>query len=170
MCRRCLVLYPTVAATSIAAAIVLGDSVRSAVPAIWILLVPMVVEWTLEHAGRIEYSPRRQTVVSLAAGAGGGLALAIHAIDPFNLRATLPIAATAAACLTSALLCGPSPGTSIESVGTSDDPAPTGPSVRSSFDSLDADWLVRHHSDEAERTARLTALLTDTESAAASRK
>ncbi|MGB3412084.1 MAG: hypothetical protein WBA45_12905 [Microthrixaceae bacterium] len=143
-------LYPTVLATSVAAAVLLGDSVlgsssQSAVPAIWLLLVPMVIEWTLEHAGRVAYSPRRQMAVSFAAGIGGGLALAIHAFDPFNLRATLPVAATAAACLTSVLLSRPAKATSSASASTD----------------LDANWLVRHETEEAERTARLTALLGD---------
>lgn len=164
VCRRCLVLYPTVVATSILAVIVRGDSVRSAIPAIWMLLMPMVIEWTLEHSGRIEYSPRRQTVVSVAAGIGGGLALSIHAFDPFNLSATLPIAATATACLASALLSTTAPDPSAASLGVSDSSAPTSPQVGPSSGDLGTDWLARHENNEAERTARLTALLADMDS------
>lgn len=139
-CRRCLALYPTVVLTFILAATVPGARGPLAVAAVWLLLTPMVIEWVLEHASRIEYSPRRQVIVSTLAGIGGGIALSIHARDPFNRHAGVPVLAAGIACLGSAWLSATS-------------------GRRSETEPQDDGWLERHESVEAERLDRLTDLL-----------
>ncbi len=140
VCRRCLVLYPGVVLTALVAAALGPASPSSVVPAVYLLLAPMVVDWVLEHAGRITYSPRRQSFVSLAAGVGGGLALSIHMKDPFNLSATVPIVTVAIICLVSALV------NSVSSVSPASGPD-------------DDDWLARHEAAEARRLEELQRLL-----------
>lgn len=176
VCRRCLVLYPTVVGTAVIATLaamaasrpeplsplnpLASDTAASGrvdsltfllatVPLIWILLAPMVVEWTLEHAGRIEYSPARQVLLSVSAGIGGGLAFAVHIQDPFNLRATLPVAATVTACLLSTVL---TRRQRRQDVSRSDE-------TKQRVTSRDDSWLDRHEAEEAERLERLTELL-----------
>jgi hypothetical protein len=71
---------------------------------LWMLPLPTVAEWVLEHAGRIRYSPTRQTVGTVLAAPALGIALAAHARQPFTLVATVPVAVYAGICLVSAAL------------------------------------------------------------------
>lgn len=92
ICRRCVWVYPSV----VLAAAVLGVSgwkPGGATVALGIsaLLIAFLVDWTLEHLGRIDYSPLRQVAVSLPAGVAGGLALSVHLRSPFAPEATVPI-------------------------------------------------------------------------------
>ncbi|HTO00536.1 MAG TPA: hypothetical protein VL068_07660, partial [Microthrixaceae bacterium] len=77
--------------------------------------------------------------VSILAGIGGGMALAIHAQDPFSLRASLPILAAALTCFISALM-------------TTSEPNPDG----------EQGWVQNHENAEAARLERLTDLLATT--------
>jgi hypothetical protein len=74
VCRRCVLLYPLALAT--AALTLVTDST---VDHPWMLLVlplPAVIEWWLEHLGRVSYSPNRQLLVTapLAVALGRGFA------------------------------------------------------------------------------------------------
>lgn len=83
VCRRCLVLYPVAAAVALVVVLLAPTSVP---PGFMLLLpVPAVVDWCLEHLGRVPGSPRRLMVVTLPAGAGLGLGFARYFDDPGDL-------------------------------------------------------------------------------------
>lgn len=75
VCRRCLVLYPV--ALSVLTLAVVGLRWSAALdPWVVVLLpLPAVVEWWLEHLGRVRYSPTRQVAVTTLLGLGLGGAL-----------------------------------------------------------------------------------------------
>lgn len=83
VCRRCLVLYPVAA---ISALVVASLAPASAPPVLMLILpVPAVVDWWLEHLGRVHASARRLVVVTLPAGAGLGLGFARYLDAPGDL-------------------------------------------------------------------------------------
>lgn len=96
VCRRCLVLHPTVVvvAAVVAVADVSGSPLTAA--ATTLLLLPFLVEWSGDHLGLFAYSPRRSASVSALAAVGLGLALGIHVRYPFDPLAVVPVAAVAA--------------------------------------------------------------------------
>jgi hypothetical protein len=99
VCRRCIVLYPLALVTMVgllAADVAVGPAL---VALVWLLPLPTVVEWVLEHAGRIRYSPDRQVALTVLAAPALGIACAAHAREPFTLVATVPVGAYAAICL-----------------------------------------------------------------------
>ena len=104
VCRRCLVLYPTALLTAVLAAVLApGTPGTLAVALMWLLPVPAVVDWTLEHLGAVAWSPRRQVVVTLVAAPALGIALAAHADRPFTHTAVLPMAFWTLVCVTAAM-------------------------------------------------------------------
>jgi len=134
VCRRCVVLYPLAAATMIAL-LALDVTIGPAlVAAVWLLPVPTVVEWVLEHAGRIRHSPARQVALTVVAAPALGIALAAHARQPFTTGTTAPLAIAAAICLVSAWWA-----------------TRTAPAA--------ADWETRHEADELARQQRLGELI-----------
>lgn len=137
VCRRCAVLYPV--AVLCAAAVLLTDPpVAWLVAAMWVLPVPMVLEWVGEHLGRIRYSPARQVAVTAVGAPALGIAVAIHAVTPFAAAAVAPVVVWGGLCGAVALL-----------------------SWWRSLPQEDAGWQERHERDEAERRARLEAMLTE---------
>lgn len=74
VCRRCLWLYPISVAVLIAGLAVADVPAAVTAVALIVLPLPAVVEWVLEHRGRVAYSPRRQVLVTipLAIGLGAG--------------------------------------------------------------------------------------------------
>jgi hypothetical protein len=104
VCRRCAVLYPLALVTMVG--LLLGGVAVGPVllTLLWLLPLPTVLEWVLEHAGRIRHSPARLVALTALAAPALGIALAAHARSPFTLAATLPIAVYAAVCLGSAAL------------------------------------------------------------------
>lgn len=139
VCRRCLALYPVAAAVAVLA--VLADPPAGlATAAMWLLPVPFVVEWTLEHLTGLRYSPRRQVAVTLLAAPALGLTLAAHARDPFTLVAVVPMAVWGSVCAVTAL------------VGT-----------YRSLPEEEPGWLEAHERAEAERLEGLRRLLEGTD-------
>jgi hypothetical protein len=103
VCGRCVVLYPIVLATAIltVAADVRPDA--AIIAAMWLLPVPMVIEWIAEHAGVATYVPWRQRLLTALAAPGFGLALGEHLRHPFTLVAVLPVLTWVVVCAASAL-------------------------------------------------------------------
>jgi hypothetical protein len=136
VCRRCAVLYPIAVLTAVA--VVLLDPPESLmVLALWVLPIPMVLEWVAEHLGGWRYSPTRQVAVTAVGAPALGVALAWHAVEPFVWAATLPVLVWTAICLASAaagrLVAG------VEEPG----------------------WQERHDAAEAARRAHLDQLLAE---------
>ena len=137
VCRRCAVLYPVAVLTAV---LVLLTDPPSAwlLAAMWLLPVPMVLEWMGEHLGRLAYSPGRQIAVTALGAPALGAAVAIHAIEPFSVAAWAPIVIWTAICA----------GTAAWSWWRSvPDVAPN--------------WEADHLADEAVRRAHLEGLLAD---------
>lgn len=101
VCRRCIVLYPLAFA-------VLAVSLLSWPTALdpWVMALlplPAVVEWWLEHLGRVAYAPGRQvaTTVLLAVALGRGLARYLE--DPADPWFWAMVLVYGGACLAVAL-------------------------------------------------------------------
>jgi hypothetical protein len=142
VCRRCSVLYPSVVLWAVAALVVEPPSV-AAVAAMWLLPLPMSVEWVLEQHRPLRYSPRRQVVVTAIASVGVGLALAAHLRHPFDPDALAPMATHVTLCAVSSILAIRRDRTSGSVTGPGDRPS----------------WEVAHDLREAERTRALVRLL-----------
>lgn len=82
LCRRCTVLYPTAAAAAVATALLLGSQSPLDLYLLFLLPLPAVVDWWLEHLDRVSYSPIRQLVVTFAAGVGLGRGFTLYLADP----------------------------------------------------------------------------------------
>jgi hypothetical protein len=134
VCRRCAVLYP-VAVLSAVAVLVFDPPQTVMVLALWVLPIPMVLEWVAEHLGGWRYSPARQVVVTAVGAPALGVALAWHAVEPFVWAATLPVLVWTVICLVSAL--GGRLVSGVEEPG----------------------WQERHDAAEAERREHLEQLL-----------
>lgn len=137
ICRRCLVLYPLTLATVVVVAVLDVPFGGSVIAAMWLLPLPMVLEWIAEHAGRASYSPSRQVAFAALAAPALGLALAEHLRHPFTPAAVAPVLCYAAVCALS----------SIWAVSRRPEEQP--------------DWEAEHEAFEAARLADLRARLDD---------
>lgn len=143
VCRRCAVLYPVAVLTALVAMAV--DPSRSvALTFMWVLPIPMTMEWVAEHRGATRYSPTRQAVLSAVAAVGFGTALAAHLVQPFDPDALAPVATHATICAVSAI---------IAARRRAAEPATTVGGV--------AAWELEHERRERERTEHLRLLLGD---------
>lgn len=142
VCRRCAVLYPT-AILAAAAVMVLEPSRNLAIAAMWLLPLPMCVEWMLEDLDRVRYSPTRQTALTAIAALGIGAALAFHLRRPFDPDALAPMATALTACGASSILA--------HRRRRADSDATTPEGQRR--------WEREHERDEANRRAALRDLL-----------
>ena len=133
VCRRCLVLYPAALLTAVLVAVFApGTPGTVSVALMWLLPVPAVVDWTLEHLGVVAWSPRRQVAVTLVAAPALGIALAAHADRPFTHTAVVPMLFWTLVCLTAAMAGAERRGPE--------------------------DWRERHEAAETARTERLKEL------------
>jgi hypothetical protein len=146
VCRRCAVLYP-LAVVAAAVTLWLDPSEVAAVVAMWLLPLPMTLEWVAEHRGEVEHSPRRLVGLTAIAAVGIGAALAAHLRQPFDPDALAPMATHATLCGVAALRAArPAP----RRAGRSGHAAP----VR-----VAPAWERELEAVESERQARLRALL-----------
>jgi hypothetical protein len=141
VCRRCSVLYP-IALLAMMVALALDVPTGAAVAAMWVLPLPMTLEWMVEHLRGVPYSPRRQATVSAVAAVGVGLAFAVHARNPFLLDALAPMAAHATACAVSSIVA-------------------TRRGLQHGHQAVVLDWERRHEAAEERRQSALRQLLAD---------
>lgn len=82
VCRRCLWFYP--ACFAVAAATLAGVHWPTSMDPwlVWLLPVPVVVEWWGEHLGRLGYVPRRSVLLSLVAAPAVGRGLGRYLLHP----------------------------------------------------------------------------------------
>ncbi len=104
VCRRCSVLYPL--AFVVAALHVLGWwlPAETDVWIMWLLAVPVTIEWVGEHLGGWTYSPTRQVVLTTLSAPALGVGLAIHIADPFAPAAVVPMLVFGTICFVSAMV------------------------------------------------------------------
>lgn len=140
VCRRCAVLYPLVVLWATLTVLIDPPQVV-AVVAMWLLPLPMTLEWVAEHQGGVRYSATRQAALTALASVGVGAALAAHLVQPFDADALAPMATHATICGVSALRASRSGGRSA-SAGS-------------------GAWQQEHELAEAERTRALVRLLDD---------
>lgn len=104
VCRRCLVLYPVALLVSVLTAVAWTPTGLLSTLAMWVLPVPVVIEWIGEHLFGWSYRPRRQSVLTAIAAPGLGVALGIHFDNPFALEAVLPMVVFGGVCFLTAML------------------------------------------------------------------
>ncbi len=140
VCRRCAVLYPLVVLWA-TVTVLLDPPQVAAVVVMWLLPLPMTLEWVAERQGGVAYSPARQTAVTALASVGVGAALAAHLLHPFDADALAPMATHATICGISAL--------------RASRPGARGAAIDS------RSWEREHDLAEAERARSLVRLLDD---------
>lgn len=148
VCRRCLVLYPIVVATAgvLVAAGWSGVPASFALAAMWLLPLPMTLEWIGEELLGLAHSPRRLVVLSAIAAVGVGLALATHVVHPFAGDALAPMATHVTAC-------------AVASIAASRRRADAATAPAAGHSDGRPAWEVDHDRREAERRTALETLL-----------
>lgn len=91
VCRRCLVMYPTVVVTALVMTTIGLKGSQALGLSIAALLLPFIVEWTMDNLDLVAYSSRRSTLTSVIGAVGLGLALAVHVDSPFDPWAVLTV-------------------------------------------------------------------------------
>ncbi len=137
VCRRCAFLYPVAVLTAILV-LALDPPAALLVTAMWVLPVPVVLDWAGEHMGLLAYSPRRQVLVTVVGAPALGIAFAIHAVAPLSSSAVVPMIFWATTCAVVA-----------------------GLAWYRNAPAEDAGWEARHQDAERARDARLERLLSD---------
>lgn len=132
VCRRCIVLYPCVLVCW-ALWLWWSPSASTLVLATWVLPLPMLADWVLEHLRRLRASPARLTAVTVLSAPGLAAMLALHTQEPLDPRALVPAAVFGAVAL--------------------------GAAWRGARTDGSDDWRRRHLAEEARRARRLRALL-----------
>lgn len=135
VCRRCAVLYP-IAVLSAALVLLMEPPVGVLTAMMWMLPLPMVLDWVVEHLGRVSYSRSRQLLTTAVAAPGLGAMFALNALEPLSLAALTPALFWSFVCMLS-----------------------TGIAWYRNAPQEDAGWEVRHRDEEAERVERLRAML-----------
>jgi len=105
VCRRCLVLYP-LAFVVLVVAQVTGWSGPTEVLALVVLPLPAVIEFVLEHRRVVQYSPRRQMLVTIPLAVGLGAGFDRYLDRPGDLLFWSVVVVYTGVCLGSALLNG----------------------------------------------------------------
>lgn len=97
VCRRCLVLYPLVVLWA-GLTLAVEPPAAAVVVAIWLLPLPMSLEWAAEQLGVVGHAPRRLVATTALASVGLGAALAVHLRTPFDPDALAPVATHVTVC------------------------------------------------------------------------
>jgi hypothetical protein len=134
LCRRCSVLYPLAALTAVVVALVEVPT-QLLLATMWLLPAPMAIDWAFEHVGRLRYSAPRQVLLTAIGAPALGVALGIHAQQPFSFAAVAPVAFWVLAC-------------AVIAVAATTQSAASG-----------NDWEERHDAAETARSERLARLL-----------
>src|SRR5215207_2362807 len=82
VCRRCLLLYPIAFLTTAVSFAGWPDAIDP-----WLLALaplPAVIEWWLEHLGRITYAPNRQVALTIPLAIALGRGFARYLDDPLD--------------------------------------------------------------------------------------
>lgn len=134
LCARCLVLYPVILLIGL-----LVDAQYSGLglAAMWLLPLPMTIEWVLEQQRRITYSQKRQLVFAAVAAVGIGVAASVHFRSPFAWVATAPMVIHVSVCCVATIV--------------------SSTRFRTRHDGLD--WESEFDRQEAERMEHLQALI-----------
>ena len=84
VCRRCLVLYPVALVTGVL--ISLGSWWPDALDpwVLWLFPLPGVIEFVLDNLDLIEYSPRRQVILSAGGAVAAGVGYSMYLQDTFD--------------------------------------------------------------------------------------
>ncbi len=149
VCRRCAVLYP-VAVLAAALTWWLDPPAVAAVVAMWLLPLPMTLEWVAEHRGEIDHAPRRLMWLTAIAAVGVGAALAAHLRHPFDPDALAPMA-------THATICG------VAAVRAARPAGRTTAAGRTATAGVAPAWERDHDAAESDRQARLRRLLDESD-------
>lgn len=142
LCRRCLVLYPVLVATATLALAVAPQDLTAQrwwVVAVWLLPLPMVLEWCGEHLLGVAHSPRRLVATTTLAAPGIGLLFAAYLSAPMTAAVLAPALVYGAVCVVAALL---------------------GATTRHSSQTPER-WSDDHDREERERAERLAGLLAE---------
>ncbi|WP_334143612.1 hypothetical protein [Rhabdothermincola sp.] len=104
ICRRCLVLYPL-------AFVVMGLGLAGVhwppaldPVALWLLPLPAVVEFVLEHRGVLAYHPVRQVLLTIPLALGLGRGFTLYLQDPGSRLFWSVVVVYGGLCLAAALL------------------------------------------------------------------
>lgn len=82
ICRRCLTLYPLALLVTVLSGAGLIWPGRLDPVLLAVLPIPAVIDWWLEHLGRIGYNPHRQVLVTIPAALALGQGLARYLDNP----------------------------------------------------------------------------------------
>jgi hypothetical protein len=104
VCRRCAVFWPACFAAMLFALAGVRWPQALDVWLLWLLPVPVVTEWWLEHLGLVHYSAARNTAFSLLCAPAVGVGLARYALDPSDALFWLVVAVYAVVCLLPVLI------------------------------------------------------------------
>jgi len=155
VCRRCVVLYPLVL-LSAATLIALGVSIAPIlVLGMWVLPLPMTLDWIGEYLGQVRYSPSRQVLLTALAAPALGCAFALHLEQAFSPVALAPMTLYVLLCCATVMWRSRKARTLRGSESTSEH----APGKASGAQGEPPEWEQAFLSEEAERTAALHALL-----------
>jgi hypothetical protein len=104
VCRRCLWFYPACFATMALSLAGVHWPTAADPWLLWLLPVPVVVEWWAEHRGLAEYAPRRQVALSVLAAPAVGRGLGRYLRHPGDHLFWTVVVVYAVVCLLPVLL------------------------------------------------------------------
>lgn len=99
ICRRCSVFYPATFAVMFATLAGLRWPETSDAWLLWLLPVPVVTEWSLEHLGLVRYSAIRNTTLTLICAPAVGVGLARYMTSPGDTLFWSVVVAYAVICI-----------------------------------------------------------------------
>ena len=104
VCRRCAVFYPVCFTVTVLALAGVRWAPGLDTWLVWLLPVPVVVEWWLEHLGLLAYSARRNVALTLICAPAVGVGLARYLENPGDTLFWSVVAVYAVVCLLPVLI------------------------------------------------------------------